>query len=205
MQTVVYRPKPTYPFVAGLLLAVLLVSGALFGQADSTILQMVDTATTVINNPEAPQEGPYYAIGLGIVLLGFAAVTFGVFLFLCLVAVVILFLLGFLLSAGAISLAVLHGLQKRSASAGAKAFIYLSLPPLAAGIGWAATWLIVKILNFHVNNDYIALMGIGGGFLSGLLMAYGMIKCVGWVWEKIVLHTLAVNSGNIDPTNMNVD
>lgn len=108
------------------------LAAAIAAQPADTLTQATTDTLTATNNVS---DGPYFALGRGILFISFAIVFFAVCVAIgLLLAAAVALLFGFMVL-GFLSAAVLHGLRKRSVWAGIRFALYAFLPFLGALFG----------------------------------------------------------------------
>jgi hypothetical protein len=147
------------------------------------------------STPAAEQEEDF-----NLFLFAFAAVAIslmiGIAMIGALASLVLLFLLAAFISFGIVSVSVMAGLYKRSATAGFKAFIYIVCALAGIATGVFGYWIIDNLFTLSISDRAGLLAGGIGGFLGGLLLAFIATKIIAALSKYFQTKFSQTNSGN---------
>ncbi|MBS1664682.1 MAG: hypothetical protein JST68_26795 [Bacteroidetes bacterium] len=122
-------------------------------------------------DPSTPQsDDAEFNVFLFTLLLVFIAIIVGAIIAGALLAIISLFALLALVSAGVLSTSILVGLYRKSLAAGFKTAIVLTCSLGSAFLGTIIFWLINRIFQIHLNPPTAALIGAFSGLLGGILL-----------------------------------
>jgi MFS family permease len=148
-----------------------------FAQTDTTYIS--DTLSIT----EPPAEGAAYVMALGTLMIIFAIIFWATVIAVALFILAVLAALVALAAMGVVSIATLYGFQKRSVSAGVRALLWISIPSVAGMVGWITLYVFNGLFDWHLPTDYVVLLGLGGGFLGGMLLTFMLIK----IWQRLLI------------------
>lgn len=168
------------------LVALLWMVGATKGQQVPVSPPLPDTAILAELTAHPAPESPYYAIGLGVLLISFAAAVMGVFLFLLVTTAFIVGLAACAVGLSIISVSTLHALHKQSLAAGLHTFTRLSCAAAGMALGAATTSLLARLFHWLGQTWVHMSIGVAAGLIGGLLGAAAIIKIAKWVSTRLV-------------------